>query len=140
MGRRLARSEVPEHLTWDLTDIFPDDAAWAGALAEVEGQFAAVTEYEGGRLGEGPQALYECLGGAVEAVSKRLGGQVRGGYASLKQSADGTDPANQEAVGAGISPGRPVRGGHLFHPFRSFGFTRGHGGEIYGARTAPKRV
>ncbi len=95
MGRRLARSEVPEHLTWDLTDIFPDDAAWAGALAEVEGQFAAVTEYEG-RLAEGPQALYECLE-AVEAVSKRLG-QVRG-YASLKQSADGTDPANQEAVG-----------------------------------------
>ncbi len=95
MSRRLARNEVPEHLTWDLTDIFPHDGAWEKALQDVEAQFTTVTKYEG-RLGEGPQALFNCLE-AVEVVNKRLA-QVRS-YASLKQSADGTDPANQEAVG-----------------------------------------
>lgn len=67
MSKRLARNEVPEHLTWDLTDIFPNDAAWEAALEEVVGQLSTVTKYEG-RLGDGPVVLFDCLE-AVETVS-----------------------------------------------------------------------
>ena len=28
MAKRLSRAEVPVELTWDLTDLFPDDSAW----------------------------------------------------------------------------------------------------------------
>lgn len=101
MKERLARKEVPEHLTWDLTDIFPNDEAWEKALGEIPGKISTVTKYQG-RFKEGPAVLFDCLE-AVETLSKELI-QVMS-YARLKQSADGTDSKNQEAVGraAGIA-------------------------------------
>ncbi len=95
MKTRLTRKEVPEHLTWDLTHLFPDDEAWERALQEAEGEFSRVTRFQG-RLGDGPKVLLECLE-ELEAVTERLY-QVMS-YASLKQSADGTDPQNQAAMG-----------------------------------------
>ncbi|HHW98685.1 MAG TPA: oligoendopeptidase F [Firmicutes bacterium] len=104
MSKRLTRAEVPEHLTWNLTDIFPDDAAWEKALADVLADLPSVTQYQG-RLGEGPEVLLQCLE-AMEDLSKKVI-KVRT-YASLKQSADGTDPANQMAMGRAAAMGAQV--------------------------------
>ena len=60
MSKRLTRAEVPEHLTWNLTDIFVDDAAWETALASILEDLPSVTQYQG-RLGEGPKVLFDCL-------------------------------------------------------------------------------
>ncbi len=95
MSKRLRRAEVPEHLTWNLTDIYPDDTAWEEALAAVLAEVPSVTQYQG-RLGEGPDVFLACLE-AMEDLTKKVM-RVRT-YASLKQSADGTDPANQMAMG-----------------------------------------
>lgn len=95
MSKRLRRAEVPEHLTWNLADIFPDDRAWEKALTAVLEELPSVTQYQG-HLGEGPEVLLACLEAAEELTKKVI--KVRT-YASLKQSADGTDPANQVAMG-----------------------------------------
>lgn len=95
MSKRLTRAEVPEHLTWNLTDIFPDDAAWEKELAAVLADLPLVTKYQG-HFAEGPAVLLACLE-AMEDLSKRMA-QVMS-YASLKQSGDGTDPANQMGMG-----------------------------------------
>jgi oligoendopeptidase F len=89
--KRLARSEVHESLTWDLNDLYPSDKEWEDALKEIE---ADVKKFDGfrGTLHTGPKALLECLT-AQEELTKKLV-KVRT-YASLKQSADGTDPLNQ---------------------------------------------
>ncbi|HHW26819.1 MAG TPA: oligoendopeptidase F [Firmicutes bacterium] len=95
MQKRLHRSEVPPHLTWNLDDIFPSVDAWETELASVAQDIPTVTKYKG-RFAEGPSVLYECLE-AAEALERRLRRVVS--YASLKQSGDGTDPANQAAMG-----------------------------------------
>lgn len=89
--KRLARSEVHESLTWDLNDLYPSDKEWEYALKEIEDD---VKKFDGfrGTLLTGPKALLECLT-AQEELTKKLV-KVRT-YASLKQSADGTDPVNQ---------------------------------------------
>ena len=89
--KRLIRSEVPEASTWNLDDLFPSDQAWEAALKEIE---EAVKRFAGfkGTLHTGPKALLDCLV-AQEELTKKLV-KVRT-YASLKQSADGTDPVNQ---------------------------------------------
>ncbi|MBT2680290.1 oligoendopeptidase F [Bacillus sp. ISL-35] len=89
--KRLARSEVHESLTWDLNDLYPSDQVWEDALKEID---AEVKKFDGfrGTLHTGPKALLECLT-AQEELTKKLV-KVRT-YASLKQSADGTDPVNQ---------------------------------------------
>ncbi len=95
MSKRLTRAEVPEHLKWNLTDIFPDDTAWEKELANVLADLPTVTMYQG-RFAEGPAVLLACLE-AMENLSKRIAQVVS--YASLKQSGDGTDPANQMGMG-----------------------------------------
>ncbi|NLK09019.1 MAG: oligoendopeptidase F [Firmicutes bacterium] len=110
MQQRPTRKEVPEHLTWNLTDIFESDAAWEKALTNVLNNISTVTKYEG-RLHEGPSMLFECLE-AAETLSKRLA-QVMS-YARLKQSADGTDPLNQEAVGRASSVGAEIEAATAF--------------------------
>ena len=95
LKKRLTRAEVPEHLTWNLSDIFPDDAAWEKELMAVVADFATVTQYKG-RFAEGPAVLLACLE-AMEALSSRVARVIS--YASFKQSGDGTDPANQMAMG-----------------------------------------
>ncbi len=113
MKKRLTRKEVPEHLTWNLTDIFPDEEAWVDALKKVLEQLPSVTQYQG-RLGEGPGVLFDCIE-AMEALSMKLS-QVMS-YAMLKQSADGADPANQEAMGRVSAVGAQIGAGMAF--FRS---------------------
>lgn len=95
MQKRLSRSEVPAQLTWNLDDIFPSNEAWEQELAALAADIPTVTKFKG-RLGEGAPVLFECLE-AAEALERRLRRVVS--YASLKQSGDGTDPANQAAMG-----------------------------------------
>jgi oligoendopeptidase F len=46
-----ARSEVAQADTWDLSDLFADDAAWEAGLAELEAGIPKVEEFKG-TLGE----------------------------------------------------------------------------------------
>ncbi len=105
MKKRLTRAEVPVHLTWNLDDIFPNNEAWEAELAAVAADLPTVTQYKG-RLGEGPAVLFDCIE-AMEALQKRLGRVMV--FANLKQSADGTDPANQVAMGRASALGSKVQ-------------------------------
>jgi oligoendopeptidase F len=89
--RRLTRSEVPEELTWNLKDLFVSDEAWEAELASIDADISAVSQYKG-TLGQGSKTLLSCLS-AQEQVSMKLIKAFT--YASLRQSADGTDPINQ---------------------------------------------
>jgi len=91
MEKRLSRSEVPVDMTWNLDDLFLSDLEWEAELKEIEED---VRKFDGfkGSLHTEPKALLECLT-AQEELTKKLV-KVRT-YASLKQSADGTDPLNQ---------------------------------------------
>ena len=95
MAKRLARSEVPEELTWNLKDIFPTCEEWEAELNAVSALIDSVTKYKG-RLHEGPKVLLECLS-AEESLHKRLAKVTA--YASLNNSSDGTNPAFQAMSG-----------------------------------------
>jgi oligoendopeptidase F len=88
-------AEVPVEQTWNLADLFPNDAAWEAELAALERDLATVTQYRR-KLGDGPQVLLTCLV-ARDELTKRLHRFTS--YASLLQSADGTDPVNQARAG-----------------------------------------
>jgi oligoendopeptidase F len=89
--KRLFRSEVPEELTWDLNDLFVSDQSWESALEEISTHVKKFSDYKG-TLHSGPDALLACLEAQEKLFEKIV--KVRT-YASLKQSADGTDPLNQ---------------------------------------------
>lgn len=95
MQKRLMRSEVPEELTWNLSDIFPSYEAWETELNSVAGLTGTVSKYKG-RFSEGPKVFLECLL-ANEALHKRLAKVTA--YASLHNSSDGTNPAYQAMAG-----------------------------------------
>jgi oligoendopeptidase F len=99
MKKRLTRSEVPAHLTWNLEDLFPTTEAWEAELNAVAADISTVTKFKG-KLGDGPRVLLECLE-AVEAFQKRLIRVMS--YAYLQQAGDGTDSANQVAMGRAAS-------------------------------------
>lgn len=101
MSKRLTRAEVPKELTWNLADLFPTPQDWEAGLASVEACLPTVTRFKG-RLGQGPTVLLECLE-AREALREQF---VRvETYASLRLSADGTDPDNQAAAARVASVG-----------------------------------
>jgi oligoendopeptidase F len=89
--KRLIRTEVPEDLTWNLDDLFLSDQEWETALKEIEDDVKKFADFKGS-LHTVSKALLECLT-AQEELTKKLV-KVRT-YASLKHSADGTDPVNQ---------------------------------------------
>lgn len=91
MAELLSRQEVPEELTWDLTDLFPDDNAWEEEFRAVFAEIQKVSQFKG-RFAEGPSVLLECFE-FVEDLARRVFRVAS--YASLKMSADGTSPLNQ---------------------------------------------
>ena len=89
--KRMSRQEVPESLTWDLKDLFPTREDWENEVEAIKNDLQQVTQYKG-KLGENAQQLLACLN-AKEAYTQRI---IRvSTYASLRQSADGSDPLNQ---------------------------------------------
>jgi oligoendopeptidase F len=89
--KRLVRADVPEDLTWNLNDLFLSDQEWEATLKEIKDDVKKFADFKGS-LHTGSKVLLECLT-AQEELTKKLV-KVRT-YASLKQSADGTDPVNQ---------------------------------------------
>ena len=92
VAKRLTRSEVPEDLTWNLDDLFPSEQSWEEELITIDHEINKFDQYKG-TLHTGAKALLDCLC-AQEQLSMKI--TKAWTYANLKQSADGTDPVNQE--------------------------------------------
>lgn len=88
---RFKRSEVPLEQTWDLTDLFSSKEAFENELVAVQTDVSTVTKYKG-QLHESSDRVHECLQ-AVEKFQQRLIKVAT--YASLRTSADGSDPHHQ---------------------------------------------
>lgn len=82
-----ARSEVPAEDRWDLSSLFPDDAAWQQALAELDGMIPTFETFRG-CLDESAERLAEAL--AFDHRFDRLAERV-GTYAFLKTTEDQAD-------------------------------------------------
>jgi oligoendopeptidase F len=89
--KRLTRSEVPEDLTWKLDDLFVSDQAWEAELAVIENDTTKIEHFKG-TLHISSKELSACLMAQEHLLMKMVKAAT---YASLKQSADGTDPDNQ---------------------------------------------
>lgn len=91
MQKRLKRNEVNPAHTWDLTDLFPSRDMWLAELDAIKRNSTDLLKFAG-RLGEGGAVLFNAL---EEFFSLQERMTKAGTYASLRQSADGTDPLNQ---------------------------------------------
>lgn len=89
-----SRFEVPVETTWDLRDLFPDEAAWEAEFASIDSARQALAAYEG-RLGSDAATLLACLTDA-EALGARL--MRVSTFAHLCNAADATHPPHQAAV------------------------------------------
>lgn len=94
MQTRLSRTEVPVESTWDLSDLFADDAAWEAECRAVDDARAALGAFEG-RLGVGADQLLACLN-ALESLQVRL--MRVASFAHLRNAQDGTHPPYQAAL------------------------------------------
>ena len=54
------RKDIPVKYTWNLADLYPNDAAWTAARDELKKSIAALPNYKG-HLGESAEALYKAL-------------------------------------------------------------------------------
>ena len=93
MSERPMRNQVPEELKWDLTGIYPNNAAWQEDLDRLKAD--SLAEYQG-RLGESAKTLLACLQ-LRDALQEQVGRVSF--YAHLHLYGDGSDPANQAMVG-----------------------------------------
>lgn len=66
-----SREEVPEHLTWDLTTIFPTDDAWEEEYTKLQEDIPSITNYQQ-TLGESAAQLLGALQ-LQDELSERLG-------------------------------------------------------------------
>jgi oligoendopeptidase F len=89
--KRLTRSEVPEELTWNLADLFLSEEAWEAEIIDIEKAIAEFEQFKG-TLHISSKALLACLCAQEELSMKIIKAWT---YASLKQSADGSNPENQ---------------------------------------------
>jgi len=94
MSTRLKRDDVPVDSTWDLADLFTDEAAWSSACQAVDQAREALGRFEG-RLGDDAATLLAALN-ACEALQVAL--MRVGSYAHLRNAQDGTNPAYQAGV------------------------------------------
>ena len=67
--KHLKRAEVPEASTWDLTAIFPTDAAFEKELDELAGAVPFIRALQG-TIGSSSQALLTGLGEGVASTQK----------------------------------------------------------------------
>lgn len=94
MQKRLSRAEVPVECTWNLDELFADEAAWESAYRAVDEAHPALAVYEG-QLGTDASTLLACLN-AVESVQLRL--MRVSSYAHLRNAQDGSNPQHQAAM------------------------------------------
>ncbi|WP_040208885.1 oligoendopeptidase F [Neobacillus jeddahensis] len=91
---RLKRIEVPQELTWNLDDLFPSEKAWEEELAVIKKELTQLERFKGS-LHTNSKVLLDCLCAQEQLFMKLTKAYT---FASLKQSADGTDPANQANI------------------------------------------
>ncbi len=95
-GRIPTREELAPADTWDLALLYPEDAAWQEAFAQVQAQWPALTGYKG-RVAESAESLREVL-----ELEKSLNLQIERlyHYAMLRVSENASDDAHlqREAV------------------------------------------
>lgn len=86
-----ARSDVPVEFTWDLTQVYEDDATWELALAEVEGMKPALAELQG-TVSQSAASLLHAL-----ELTEHVGMMTQRVYlyARMRKDGDGTDPEAQ---------------------------------------------
>jgi oligoendopeptidase F len=87
------RADVPVETTWDLSDLFPDDAAWDAEFEALDAARQALAAYEG-RLGHDAATLLACLADA-EALDARL--MRVSTFARLRSAQDASHPPHQVA-------------------------------------------
>jgi len=89
-GRIPTRDEVPVADTWDLTVLYPSDAAWQAAFADLQAQWPAIAGFKG-RVAESAQTLLEVLEfeKALNLKIERLSH-----YAMLRISEDASNAEN----------------------------------------------
>lgn len=94
MAQRLTRAEVPVTETWNLDDLFRSSEEWEAELKSIDGDLGTLRPFKG-RLSDSGATLLGCLT-TQERLRERF---VRVfSYASLRQSEDGTNPANQAVM------------------------------------------
>jgi oligoendopeptidase F len=94
MHQRLSRAEVALESTWDLSDLFVDEAAWEAEYQAVDEARLALVAYQG-QLSGSAATLLSCLN-AVESVQARL--MRVNTFAHLRNAQDGTNPRYQSAM------------------------------------------
>ncbi|MDD4076148.1 MAG: oligoendopeptidase F [Eubacteriales bacterium] len=85
------RKEMDPRYLWNLSDIFPDKAAWDAAFASVQADIPSVVAWKG-RLGESAASLKDALD-ALFALEERLSRVYV--YAMLNKSGDNGDTQAQ---------------------------------------------
>ncbi len=95
MAKRVPeRSEIPVEYTWDASSVFPSDADWEAAVADVSNRIEALAAFRG-RLAEGPAVLADYLALAEDLL--RTAGKI-GVYARMFYAVDTADQAAQARV------------------------------------------
>lgn len=94
MHARLSRADVPVESTWNLQDLFVDEAAWEAEFQAVDDAHQTLGAYQG-QLGGDAATLLSCLN-AVESVHARL--MRVSTFAHLRNAQDGTNPQYQAAM------------------------------------------
>ena len=94
------RKDVAAQDTWDLSALFPDDAAWDAGLSELESSIKDIAKFKGS-LSESAENLAE----ALEFVERTLAikDERLGYYIMLRQSENAVDPGVQKLHGRYMS-------------------------------------
>jgi oligoendopeptidase F len=88
------RSEIPVESTWDLTTIYPSDAAWSDAAANLEAMLPEIAALQG-TIGQGASALLHVLK-RRDDIGQQLWQLYT--YAHQRKDSDSTDAAGQGLV------------------------------------------
>jgi oligoendopeptidase F len=91
----LPRSKVPKSDQWDLTLLFPNDAAWEKEFTAWEAAYPDYATFKG-TLASGPQAIAAVLRFDAD-LERRV--EKLGNYAGLRTSGDNAEPAAQRMKG-----------------------------------------
>ncbi len=95
----MKRSEQDIRFQWDLTKIFPDEAAWEAAMQQAEAAIDGLKDIPG-TLGTSKEAFKAGLDAVFAAAQKA---EIPYVYAFLKKTEDGSEAKNQEMEARGES-------------------------------------
>ncbi len=96
------RSDIPAELTWDLSPMYADDAAWENDFTSLDALLEAFTAFRG-RLAESPATLKQAIE-ALDELERR--GEKLYCYAHLKSdenTADSVNRSRQDRIGAAFA-------------------------------------